>query len=154
MIKINVLVEDKNWKKFLPRPELYFNKKIKNVAKKISLFKKKDFSFTLLLSGDKEIKKLNKKFRKKDSTTDVLSFPFYEKKLLLKLIKNSPNIYLGDIIINHNKIEKQKKKRLFLLNFEKLWVHGLLHLFGHKHKSDKDYLIMQKLENKILKAIK
>ena len=154
MITINVLVEDKNWKNFIPRPELYFKKKLEKIGKKITLFKKKDFSFSLLLSGDREIRKLNKKFRKKNSITDVLSFPFYEKKLLLKLIKKSSNIYLGDIIINHNKIDKQKKNKIFLLNFEKLWVHGLVHLLGHKHRLNKDYSVMQKLENKILKTIR
>ena len=44
------------------------------------MYRKKIFFCTLLLSGDFEIKKLNKKFRKKNRSTDVLSFPFYNKK--------------------------------------------------------------------------
>ena len=59
------------------------------LEKLINLIKKKNFSrktilCTLLLSGNKEIKNLNKKFRKKNKSTDVLSFPFQTKKELKK----------------------------------------------------------------------
>ena len=60
-----------------------------------------------------------------------------------------PNIYLGDVIINLNKV----KKKNFEIEFNKLWIHGLLHLFGHKHKKDKDYFKMQKLEKSFIKSI-
>ena len=62
----------------------------------------------MLLSNTKEIKKLNSKFRKKNKSTDVLSFPFYNKKNLKKKLKNEKEIYLGDIIINLNKIRQKK----------------------------------------------
>ena len=65
-----------------------------------------------MLSENNEIKKLNKKFRKKNKTTDVLSFPFYNKKLINKL-KKKKEIYLGDIIINFNKIKNKKNKESF-----------------------------------------
>ena len=68
----------------------------------------------MLLSGEKDIKYLNKKFRKKNSSTDVLSFPFYEKKDLLNLINKKEKIYLGDIILNFEKIKKNlDKKKLY-----------------------------------------
>ena len=58
----------------------------------------------MLLSGNKEIKKINKKFRKKNKITDVLSFPFYEKREIKKFLKKKNSFYLGDIIINLDKI--------------------------------------------------
>tara|TARA_B110000914_G_C15232428_1_gene340295 strand:+ start:428 stop:640 length:213 start_codon:yes stop_codon:yes gene_type:complete len=65
--------------------------------------------------------------------------------------KNS--IYLGDIIINLNKIIDQSKKQSFNIIFDKIWIHGLVHLLGYRHKSNKDFSIMQKLENRIIRYI-
>ena len=77
MIKINVLVENKSWKKYIKNPENYLKKKIKKLNNYIP-FKNKKIEFSLLLSGTKFITKLNLKFRKKNKTTDVLSFPSNE----------------------------------------------------------------------------
>ena len=107
----------------------------------------------MLLSGNKEIRQLNKKFRKKNKSTDVLSFPFYTKKNLKNKLKKEKEIYLGDIIVNFNKISKANLKD-FKLEFNKLWIHGLVHLFGHKHNKEKDFKKMLKVENDYLKYIK
>jgi|TARA_B110000967_G_C18697118_1_gene465912 probable rRNA maturation factor len=153
MIKADVLVSERNWKKHIRNPNTYLKNKLKKAEKKIVIFKKNKLNFTLLLSGNNEIKKLNKKFRKKNKTTDVLSFPFYEKKILNNLINKNNNIYLGDIIINLNKIIKVSKKQNFFIAFDKIWIHGLTHLLGYRHKSNRDFYVMHKLENKILKSI-
>ena len=68
------------WKKYLKNPNSFFDKKISLINKKNKLYKKNVFICSLLLSDSVEIKKLNKKFRNKNKSTDVLSFPFYEKK--------------------------------------------------------------------------
>ena len=155
MIKVDVLVPNKNWKKYIRAPDLYINKKLKKIDQKINLFKKNNYSFTLLLSGDVQVKKLNIKFRKKNETTDILSFPFYSKKFLNKVQKNkNKNIYLGDIIINLKKIKKNTKDESFSISFDKIWIHGLAHLLGYRHKSDFDFSIMKKFENKLLYSIK
>ena len=155
MIKADVLITNQDWKNKIRATHLYINKKLKKIDKKTNLFKKNKCNFTLLLSGDSEVKKLNIKFRKKNKTTDILSFPFYEKPFLIKLLKKSKiKIYLGDVIINLNKIKKNKKNESFNLNFDKIWIHGLVHLLGHRHKSNLDFSIMRKLENKLLEAIK
>ena len=117
MIRADVLVDNNSWKKYIRNPNIYIKNRLKKVEKKINMFKKNKFKFTLLLSDHKEIKELNKKFRKKNKTTDILSFPFHEKKKLYNMIKNNNNIYLGDIIINLNKIVKQKKKTKFFYCF-------------------------------------
>ena len=109
---------------------------------------------TLLLSSNQEIKKLNKKFRKKNKSTDVLSFPFHNKRNLKIKLKKEKEIYLGDIIINFNKVKYKKDLNLFKLQFDKLWVHGLVHLFGHDHKNEKDFKKMSRLETDYLKFIK
>ena len=154
MIRADVLVTNKNWKKNIKVPNIYINKKLKKIYKRTKLFKSNNFNFTLLLSGNIEVKKLNIKFRKKNKTTDVLSFPFYDKKILNKLLKKEKNLYLGDIIINLNKVKKVTKDENFDLAFDKIWIHGLAHLLGHRHKYYIDFSIMKKLENKMLQSIR
>ena len=155
MIKADVLITNKNWSKYIEIPGLYINKKLKRINKKLNIFKNNNFQFTILLSGNNEVKKLNKKFRKKNIATDILSFPFHEKKKLHNLTRgNSNDIYLGDIIINLNKIIEASKKENFLVIFDKIWIHGLTHLLGYRHKSNRDFSSMQKLEKKIIKFIK
>tara|TARA_B100001996_G_C18660919_1_gene593046 strand:+ start:377 stop:835 length:459 start_codon:yes stop_codon:yes gene_type:complete len=151
MIKINVLIENKSWIKYIKNPENYFKKKIKKLNNNI-IFKNKKIEFSLLLSGSKIITKLNLKFRKKDKATDVLSFPSNELLNSKKKGKKS-FIYIGDIVINLNKLKINLNEKNFFLKFDETWIHGLAHLLGHKHKSKKDYLVMKKVENKFLRQI-
>tara|TARA_B100001175_G_scaffold176803_1_gene150190 strand:- start:1761 stop:2225 length:465 start_codon:yes stop_codon:yes gene_type:complete len=154
MIKINVILNNISWKKYLKNPNSFIDNKIKLLNKKSKIFKKNILICSLLLSNSKEIKKLNKKFRKKNKSTDVLSFPFYEKKKLINKIKKEKEVYLGDIIINLNQIKDKNNKLKFKEEFNKLWIHGLLHLLGYDHTSNLKYLQMQRLENKLSNLIK
>ena len=148
MIKINVIINDNNWLNYIRRPNDYINKKISKLNLNTKELKKNHFFCTLLLSGNKQIKHLNKKFRKKNKTTDILSFPFQSKKELKKIFKKDKEIYLGDIIINLNKIQNKKTKKFFNIEFDRLWIHGLVHLFGYEHKKDEDFKKMQRIEKK------
>ena len=107
---------------------------------------------TLLLSDNQEIKHLNNKFRKKNKPTDVLSFPFQEKKELKNIFKKEKEIYLGDIIINIDEV-KNKDLRSFSSKFDQLWIHGLVHLFGYDHKKEKDFYKMSVIEKKYIDLI-
>ena len=151
MIKINVIVKDKAWLKFIKNPETYLKKKIK-IIQRDNYFKKKKYHFSILLSGAKEIKYFNKKFRKKNDATDILSFPNQNKKNLKILSKSNLEIYLGDIIINFKKMDTTSKK-LFEKHFDILWIHGLIHLFGHDHKKDSNYKKMNAIEKKLLNKL-
>jgi len=150
MIKINVISNNNKWKKYLKDPINYIEKKIKKLNKKNIQYQKKVIFCTLLLSGNNEIKELNTRFRNKNKSTDVLSFPFHSKKEFLNKIKKDKEIYLGDIIVNLNKIKSKKNLIKFKLEFDKLWIHGLVHLLGYDHKKNKDYVNMNKVEKKFL----
>ena len=154
MIKVNVILNNINWKRYLRNPNRFIDKKITLLNKKNKLFKKNTLICSLLLSGSKEIKNLNKKFRKKNKSTDVLSFPFYEKNQLNNKIRKEKEVYLGDIIINLSQVKKKNNKDKFKEELNKLWIHGLLHLLGYDHKSNSQYLQMQKLEKKFSYLIK
>ena len=80
MIKVNVEVDSKPWHKKIKNPKKYFKKKLKKISKIIPFFKRKNVTFTIFLTNSLDIKKLNKKFRKQNKPTDVLSFPFFAKK--------------------------------------------------------------------------
>ena len=151
MIKINTILNNKEWYNYIKNPSIFVEKKINKINKNFKKYKDNKIFCTLLLSGNNEIKKLNKKFRKKNKSTDVLSFPFYNKNQLKKKLQKDKEIYLGDIIINLNKIKGKKKERIdFRLQFNKLWIHGLVHLFGYQHSKDKDYYKMLKIEKDFL----
>jgi|TARA_B100001063_G_scaffold5532_1_gene4112 probable rRNA maturation factor len=153
MIKINVITKNNNWLSYIKKPNYYLEKKIKKLNLRVKKYKKKHFFFTLLLSDSKEIKTLNKKFRKKNKSTDVLSFPFQSKTELKKKLKKEKEIYLGDIIINFNKVKNDKNKKNFRIDFDRLWIHGFVHLFGHDHKKDEDFKKMKRIEKKYLDYI-
>ena len=78
MIKVNVLTEEKSWSKKIKKKEFFFNQLCRNFPKKFKFINKRAY-LTLLLSNNRNIKRLNKKFRKKDKHTDVLSFPLQKK---------------------------------------------------------------------------
>ena len=148
MIKINVLINNIKWFNYIKNPSNYLDRKLYKFNLKDKTFKKKNIFCTLLLSDSKEIKLLNKKFRKKNKATDILSFPFQTKNELKRKIKKEKEIYLGDIIINLNKIKNKKVLKFFKFEFDRLWIHGLVHLLGHDHKKGKDFLKMSQVEKK------
>ena len=102
MIKINTISNNKAWFRYIKNPNNFIQRNINKLNKKNKKYEKNIFFCTLLLSGDNEIKKLNKKFRNKNKSTDVLSFPFYKKKEFKNKLRKEREIYLGDIIVNFN----------------------------------------------------
>tara|TARA_B100000427_G_C15038856_1_gene390248 strand:- start:1 stop:447 length:447 start_codon:yes stop_codon:yes gene_type:complete len=141
MIKANVILEKIIWKKKIKNPNTYIKKRLKILSRK-KFFKKKKQVFSILLTNNKKMKNLNNKFRKKNKPTDVLSFPINHKML--------NNLYIGDIAISYEIIDKRSQNSNFFLEFDKIWIHGYLHLLGYKHKKLFDYKIMQQKENLIL----
>ena len=148
MISIDVVLESKLWNRKIKKSDIFFNSLVRVFPKKYRFIKKK-ISLTILLSNNKNIKKLNKKFRNKNKSTDVLSFPS-EKKLN---IKKSP--YIGDIVISYGFMNKPKV--LSALEFKskvtRIFIHGFLHLLGYDHIKLKDFNEMLTEEEKIYKTI-
>ena len=148
MINIEVFSEEKAWSKKLKKKELFF-KEICNLLPKKYKFPNKRISFSLLLSNNKSIKKLNKNFRNKNKSTDVLSFPLSKKVLI------SNKTYIGDIVISYNFMNKPKSQNIKNFKFKvvKTFIHGFLHLLGFDHIKDKDYRKMLSEEEKIYKLV-
>ena len=119
MINLNVFSEEKAWSKKLKKKDFFF-KSICDAFPKKYKFSNKKISLSLLLSNNKKIKILNKKFRNKNKHTDILSFPFSSK------IENLKEIYLGDIIISFNYMNKPKNliNKEFKKKTIKIFIHG------------------------------
>ena len=149
MISIDVVSENNLWSKKIKNKDVFFNTLVKLFPKKYRFIGKK-INLSILLSDNKNIKKLNKRFRNKNKPTDVLSFPFEEKLNLKK------NTYLGDIVISYEFMNKLKS--LSNLDFKnkvtKIFIHGYLHLLGHDHIKLKDFKKMNQEEEKIYKFVK
>ena len=148
MINIDVLSDERAWSKRLKKKQLFFSKICKLFPKKYKFLNKK-ISFSLLLSNNKNIKKLNKNFRNKNKSTYILSFPLNTK------IKISKKTYLGDIIINYDFIDKPKSQKfeLFKEKLIKIFIHGFLHLLHFDHKKTRDYKKMLKEERSIYQSV-
>ena len=148
MINIDVFSEEKAWSQKLRKKELFFKKICSLFPKKYQFINKK-VNFTLLLSNNRGIKKLNKEFRNKNKSTDVLSFPFNKKKRISK------KTYIGDIIISYNFMNKPKSQNLkdFKEKVIKTFIHGFLHLLGFDHVKDKDYKKMLNEEERLFKLV-
>ena len=149
MISIDVVSESNLWSKKIKKADVFFNTLVQVFPKKYRFIKKK-VNLTILLSNNKNIKKLNKKFRNKNKSTDVLSFPS-EKKLD---IKKSP--YIGDIVISYEFMNKPKALSTpeFKNKVTKIFIHGFLHLLGYDHIKLKDFKVMLIEEEKIYQTIK
>ena len=151
MIKVNVEVNSKSWHKKIKNPKRYFSKKLKKISKIVKFFKGKNVTFTILLTNSLNMKRLNKKYRNHNKSTDVLSFPFFPSNGL-KLIEKK-NFYIGDIATSFEIINYRSKKNNFISEFDKAWVHGLLHLIGYDHIKSRDYYKMNEIEKRILNSI-
>lgn len=114
---------------------------------------------TITFTTPEEIRKINKKYRKIDRATDVLSFPMFEKEELDEKIKNKNFLYedvLGDIIISIEKVREQAEEygHSFERELSYMLVHGFYHLMGYDHIEEEDKKIMRPKEEKILNELK
>lgn len=111
--------------------------------------KEKEVSVALI--KDSEMRKLNKSYRGKDSTTDVLSFSDIGDDTELPFAEG-----LGEVLISYSQAFRQAKDRGHSIKkeIEKLLVHGLAHLAGYDHETDREEMEMNKMESKVLKKMK
>lgn len=133
--------------------EDFFKKIAKNVLKEEG--RERKMGLSIILVSPWRIKELNKRYRKENRVTDVLSFG---QELNSKRLKfpSLPNEYfeLGDVVICLSQIRKNARK--FDLSFKKelvlVLIHGILHLLGYDHeKSDKEAKKMKEREKQYLK---
>ena len=148
MIEINYNVDEVGWKKNFPYFKKYISKTVKETINIIGIGINKNISVTFFLTSNKKIKELNLKYRKKDKPTIVLSFPMQFSYM---------NYYLlGDIALsNQTLIREATEQKITKYDYLcKMTIHGMLHLMGYDHETDKQFKQMRKFENLIYNNIK
>ena len=155
MVKVNLVIENKNWKSRYPKVNLFLTKSIKKILSSIFTSRTMAFEISILLTDTKNMKNLNKEFRKINKDTDILSFPAEEKNFFKKDLKLKKKVYLGDIALSYQYIEAiiKKQNTNFDDYFKKMLIHGVLHLIGYEHDSLKKYKKMNLLEQKVIRSI-
>ena len=144
MIKVNVILDKIIWKKKIKRPDYYLKKKFNKLLNKFKITSNVQ-EISIFLTNNEKMRQLNLRFRKKNKPTDVLSFP-------INIVKKKIG-YLGDIAISYEIVNKRSKTSNFNYEFDKMWVHGYLHLLGYDHKKIREFEKMHKIEKKILNYI-
>ena len=112
---------------------------------------------SLLLVGDRSMRRLNCLYRHKDRTTDVLAFPMrHARPHLTPHASRFTSSMLGDVVISLPQAARQAARAGHALERELtvLVIHGLLHLLGYDHeRSAREAQRMQRKERAILRAI-
>jgi probable rRNA maturation factor len=136
--KVDVVLIDAAWARSLPGVE----RLVRQAAR--AAVGAKVRSLTVALSDDRRVQALNRRHRKKDKPTNVLSYPSGEKA------------FLGDIVLSRQTVwrEAREQDKTPADHVAHLVVHGTLHLLGHDHETgEADAERMEALERRILKKL-
>ena len=147
MVEISYNIKSLEWNKNLPAYKKCISNSVNQTFKIIKFSSNNEVSISFLLTSNSEIKLLNQRYRNKNKPTNVLSFPMNEK------IENKN--YLGDVVISCEKIidesyEQNIKKYKYL---SKMTIHGVLHLLGYKHDTERQFNKMNSIEKNILEEM-
>ena len=146
-VKFDIAIDNTSlWKDY----KVYFDSKVMSFfSQVIEKTINKNILASFLLTDDTNIKILNYKWRKKNNSTNVLSFP------VSSFLKEDDHFFIGDIVLSYETILKECKKRKisFKEHFIHLCLHGMLHLLGFNHKDKKDKKVMESTEIRFLSLI-
>ncbi len=126
----------------------------KSVNQTLEMLKNRNLKtyVSVFLTNNKEIRKINFRFRNIDKETNVLSFPQNEERVMINL---ENYLILGDIVISLEKIltESKERQKSFYKHLLHMIVHSILHLYGYDHTNQKEADIMEEKENHILNKL-
>ena len=148
MIKVTFNVDEPFWVKEMPLFKKNILKAAKETLNTAFKYKKNNLEVSFLLTSDSNIRLLNKNYRNKDKSTNVLAFPMNQKSF-------GENFIVGDVVISLQKILSESKK-LKIQKYKylsQITIHGVLHLLGFDHKSNKQHEEMYRIEKKVLTKI-
>ncbi len=148
MIKVSFNVDEPFWVKEMPLFKENILRATKETLNTAFKSKKNNLEVSFLLTSNSNIRLLNKNYRNKDKSTNVLAFPMNQKTF-------GKNYIVGDVVISLQKIlsESKKLKTQKYKYLSKITIHGVLHLLGFDHKSNKQHDEMNRIEQKVFKKI-
>jgi len=138
---IVLVIEDKRWRK--DEATLKLIRRAARLALKEAARLHAGKGITILLADDACLRQLNRRFRGKNKTTNVLSFEARDSS------------YLGDIAVAFDTVEKEARaqKKSISAHAAHLAVHGILHLIGYDHAGEAGAASMERLETLILSRL-
>ena len=160
-IRLEIVVQSESWSQTGWCEPIAFRSLLQAAANELAPAATERAGFTLVLSSDAEIAKLNARFRNMAKPTNVLSFPAAVSTgpAMMEVSDESDGDgevrYLGDVIVAHETVlrEAERDGKLFDNHLQHLVLHGLLHLFGDDHEDDDSADAMEAREVNILGQI-
>lgn len=165
---VNVLIESADW-------ETQLGSKLEGVILQVCMltirrapvldvvtdFRREAIGLSVVLTNDTQVRTLNKTYRTKDKSTNVLSFQSFEtqSEMLDRFLSDEPldedSAYIGDVILTYETIkqEAEEQEKSFLHHFTHLLVHGCLHLLGYDHEKETEANAMEAIEISILREL-
>ena len=134
-------------------------KRVVNECFETENLKDSNLYMSITLTNPEEIRKINKEHRNIDKSTDVLSFPMFEKEEIEKIVHNSKNVeadILGDVVVSIEQVCIQAKEygHSFERELSYMIVHGFYHLMGYDHMEEDDKKEMRQKEEAVLEKLK
>ncbi len=105
---------------------------------------------SLSILGDEHMQSLNKEYRWKDASTDILSFSYFRDGELV-----SEHDVFWELFLSSSIVESQAKEHWHAIEeeFYRLILHGILHLEWYDHENDADYESMNHIEQSVIKEL-
>lgn len=157
-INIDLLIQNKSWKKQKDINLNLMEDTFKAVYNHLKVpICKRNIEVSITLSDDKNIRVLNKEYRHKDKSTNVLTFSLYNnKKDIFRDMETLPVMCLGDMVFSYETIEKEaeEQNKTFKNHFTHMLIHSYLHLFAYDHIKAKERKEMESIEIEILKKFR
>ena len=147
-----MIISNKKYKvQFFDEPEYVteYSDQIKKILNQFLIFfEVLKIDLDISFCTETEIKELNKKFRGKDSSTNVLSFPDKEQK-------NISNTCIGELMVCQKviEIEASDQEKIIFDHFIHLLIHSMLHILGYAHENENDAILMESKEVEFLSKI-
>ena len=118
------------------------------VAAVFTTLERSPLSLTVRVVGEEEMAKLNRRYRGRNQSTNVLSFP-------IEPLPGMRTDLLGDIVVCGPVVDREAatQHKSPMGHWAHMVVHGLLHLFGYDHESDQDAMVMEALEKSMLEGL-
>ena|SRR3989338_8490497 len=143
MIQVNL--QNTTRQKFIPAQKKFqqwINKASKHISKKMPKYSE---AIDIIIVGEKKSAYLNKRYRKKTGSTNILSFHYLQQPGI-------PPLSLGDLVICAKLVQKEAKAqgKTIESHWAHLTIHGFLHLLGCDHETKTDAKKMERLETKII----
>jgi probable rRNA maturation factor len=121
----------------------------RRAARAVALLPPRRGVVNVIVTGDRELRRLNRRYRGKDRPTDVLSFSYRDAR------RRAGGGVLGDVFVSHQTLARDARRlgvtpsHLAL----RIVVHGFLHVLGYDHENDRDAARMERRERALLRRV-